>query len=209
MTRRRRWSAATRSVAGCCGAAALAACLDTSAGPPREQTFTVSFEDPAAGLQGWSRDTADVDDPPITWSIERSTELASLDSSSVRLELANLNNAGKIWIERRFNVLPDTDYTVDIAFDFASADFGTVNLWQIIAGASADDPEDAADLEFSGDTGNGSDTDAGHVWDERRTSVEARSSADGRLYVFLGVWGTWEATRVYYIDDIRVTFMPH
>ena len=34
----------------------------------------------------------------------------------------------------------------------------------------------------------------------------ATSSPSGALYVSIGIWGTWETSRTYYLDDVTVTF---
>lgn len=31
------------------------------------------------------------------------------------------------------------------------------------------------------------------------------SGNDGTLYIDIGIWGTWETGRVYYIDNVRIT----
>jgi hypothetical protein len=48
--------------------------------------------------------------------------------------------------------------------DFASADWGDVNLFTIITGVVQEPPETRDDLVYQGSTGNGSDTDVGYVW---------------------------------------------
>ena len=32
----------------------------------------------------------------------------------------------------------------------------------------------------------------------------SRPAADGMIHVVIGVWGTWETPRTYYVDDVRV-----
>lgn len=41
-------------------------------------------------------------------------------------------------------------------------------------------------------------------WVSKSYTVHARSDERGRLYVSLGVWGTWEAARSYYVDNVRL-----
>ncbi len=94
-----------------------------------------------------------------------------------------------------------------VAFDFATADFGSFNLWRIIAGGLPEPPQTPAELEpvFQDDTGNGQDEDVGYVWQTRSYTTTTRSTADGRLCVVLGVWGTWEGPRTYFVDGVTVT----
>ena len=156
------------------------ACGD-GAGPgeePRPETF--SFED---GLEGWSPDATDilVGEDPIDWSVTTTAEAATDGERSTRLTLDNLSDAGKIWIERRFELEPETSYDVRIEFDFGTSDFGFVNLWTVIAGASSRSPETAEDLEsaFQDETGHGQDEDLGLVWMEKSYDLAATSGPDG------------------------------
>jgi hypothetical protein len=185
--------------------ALVAACSDDPTGPADGLVFETSFE---AGLDGFVPDGADLDDPPIEWEIERTDERADDGVWSVRLELENLNDAGKIWIERRFDLEPGRVYDVELSYAFASADFGDINAWTIIAGATPTEPESAADLPFQGSTANGADDDVGFVWLERSHDLTVTTGASGEAWLALGVWGTSEFTRSYHLDDVRVSFAP-
>jgi hypothetical protein len=125
----------------------------------------------------------------------------------VELTLDNLNDAGKIWVEREFDSLePNTTYEVTVSFAFATEDFGTINLWRIIAGVTTDAPEDADDLEFQGETGNGEDEDVGYQWLDKTYTFTAETDAAGELWVSVGIWGTFEVVRTYFVDDLQVRF---
>jgi len=162
-----------------------------------------SFE---ADLQDCQGNGTDLSDPPVEWSIERSEELARTGDAAVKLTLNNTNDAGKIWIERQFSVKPNCKHHVQVVFSLASADFGTINLWRIITGVTTTRPTSRDDLTFQDNTGNGSEADVGHVWLDKGYSFDVESGADGELWVAIGVWGTWETARTYYVDDIRVCF---
>lgn len=177
---------------------------DSATGPPDETLFETGFE---SDLAGFVPDGADLDDPPVAWSIERSDERAESGAWSVRMRLDNLNDAGKIWLERSFEVEPG-DQVVRIAFDFASADFGDVNLWRIVAGASGSDPETRDDLTFQDDTGNGAASDVGFLWSRKEYLLAATAGLDGRIHVFLGIWGTSEFSRDYFVDDVEIRITP-
>jgi len=167
------------------------------------ESYTFSFEN---DMEGWQAKATDVDDPPVEWSIEHTEEMAKDGSASVKLFLNNLNDKGKIWFERGFELKPNTLYRVTVDFAFATAVFGQMNLWRIIAGVLPDPPQTADDLIYQGDTGNGSDSDVGYKWLQKSYTFDVTSSPDGMLYVFIGVWGTWEVGRTYYIDNVRVSF---
>jgi hypothetical protein len=186
-------------------AAVLVACADDMTGPGGIVRFESSFE---AGLDGFVADGTDLDDPPIEWSIARTDERADDGEWSVRLELENLNDAGKIWIERPFDLEAGVAYDVEVSYAFGTSDFGDVNIWTIIAGIGPQDPESVDDLTFQGSTATGNDEDVGIVWLENVFTSTATASAEGELWVSIGVWGTSEFPRTYYLDDVEIAFTP-
>jgi hypothetical protein len=145
-----------------------AGCSDGSGPGDTPLIETFSFED---GLAGWSADATDlsVGDEPSDWSITNTSHSASDGERSVQLMLDNLSDAGKIWIERSFDLEPETIYDVRVELDFGTWDFGAVNLWRVIAGVSSRSPETAQDLEvaFRDDTGHGEQRNMGLVWLEK------------------------------------------
>jgi hypothetical protein len=183
-----------------------AACAeDSAAGPDGSEVFQTSFE---AGLDGFTADGTDLDDPPVEWSIERSQEEADDGAWSVRLVLDNLNDAGKIWIERAFDLEPGVTYDVEVTFAFGTSDFGDINTWTIIAGVGPENPEEVDDLTFQGSTSTGEDEEVGVVWLEKSHAFTATAGPGGELWVSVGVWGTFETLRTHYIDDVRIAFTP-
>ena len=190
---------------------ALAACSDDPAGPPAGAPVTASFSF-ESGMEGWTAHGIDlvVDGREIEWSVEPSRDRASDGAQSLRLYLDNMTDAAKIWAEREIEVRPNQSYGVRIDFAFASADYGDVNLFRVIAGAFTSPPRRREVLApaFRDETGNNSSTDAGYQWQTRSYSTTANSDASGRIHVAVGVWGTWETARTYYIDDVRITLTP-
>ena len=193
-----------------------------SAPAPRSES-TYSFE---TDWEGWAPDATDIafgnctagasagrasgmraGNCTVDWLIERTTEQAHEGAASVKLFLNNTNDEGKIWIERAFNVTTGRSYRVHVAFAFASADFGSVNHWMILTGALSEQPRTADDLTGMnrGNTGNGLDAPGGYVWSEKGYDSTVAPGAGGCLWVLVGVWGTWETPRTYYVDAIQVT----
>jgi hypothetical protein len=170
---------------------------------PPPGSYTYSFEN---DMEGWVPNGVDLDNPPVEWSIERSDELASDGDISLKLYLNNVNDAGKIWAERTYEVQPNQSIRVNIEYDFASSDWGDLNLWRIIAGVHQTLPKSADMLNFQEDTGIDSSADTGYEWLHKDYSFNVNSGEDGSLTVVIGVWGNWETLRNYYIDNVKVTF---
>ncbi len=167
--------------------------------------YSFSFEN---GMQGWEPDGTDLDSPPVEWSIENSNKLSTVGESSLRFYLANLNDAGKIWVERKFSVESERTYNVKVSYDFASADYG-VNLWRIITGAMSSKPLEGnkPNLIFQGDTGVGAKPE-NLEWLRKDYEFTVNSGSDGNIFVNVGVWGTWETTRIYFVDNIHIQIEP-
>ena len=180
---------------------ALSGCVD---GPPKNvQSHFFSFED---SMDGWTKDGTDLSDPPINWSVAHSHELASEGNYSVKLYLNNINDAGKIWMETVFNLTSKTQYEVTVSYTFATRDFGDFNLFTLITGVSTTSPEKAEDLTFQGDTGHHQNETQEFIWMEKQFTFTVQTDQKGEVYVNIGVWGTWETTRTYYVDEVNVTF---
>lgn len=174
--------------------------------PPPAEVHRYSFEE---DMEGWSVSGADLEhgEGTIEWSIERSQDRATDGDASLRFYMVNSNDAGKIWIERGFEVDAGRTYSVSVRYDFASADFGSFNLWTIIAGGLASKPVTRDDVEpaFQDNTGNGMDADSGYVWLEKSYESNVDPGSDGVLWVIIGVWGTWETPRTYFVDNVEIS----
>jgi hypothetical protein len=184
----------------------LCGCEDKSTeAPPARRTYFFSFED---GMEEWQGRGIDLElgDTLIAWSIQRTQEMAKAGSTAMKFYLENWNDAGKIWIEHPFAVQPDCSYDVNISYAFASADFGMANLWTIITGVVSQRPQTRDDLVYQDHTGNGSDTDVGYRWLEKSYVGNVTAAADGEIYVMVGIWGTWETPRTYYLDSLSILF---
>jgi hypothetical protein len=168
---------------------------------PTSGTYTFSFE---RDMEEWVAKGTDLDNPPVEWSIERSDDIASDGNTAVRLYLNNLNDAGKIWIQRQFDTEPNRTYCVHLKYDFASADWGDLNLWTIITSASPLPP--VPGLLYQGDTGNSARPEDGFVWLHKGYDFDVTSGSDGKVYIVIGVWGTWETARTYYLDNVGISF---
>ena len=174
----------------------------SEAGAPKSGTFQFSFEH---DMQGWTVGGTDLDNPPVEWSIERSQDIASDGNTALRFYLNNVNDAGKIWIEKPFDVDPSRFYGAQVEYDLASADWGDMNLWTIITGVISKPPKEKGGLVYQGATGNSAREEEGFVWLHKSYGFNVRSNEEGKLYAVIGFWGTWETARTYYVDNINVT----
>ena len=166
---------------------------------PKQMKY--SFEN---GMDGWVAQGTDLGSPTDEWSIERSEDMASKGGTSLKVHLDNLNGAGKIWVQHPFDVDPNSYYQVHVEYDFASADYGSSNLWTIVTGALLGPPSKADELVYQLDTGNGADKDEGYKWLHKTYTFDMRTGPEKEIYVVIGVWGTWETARTYYIDNIKI-----
>lgn len=156
-------------------------------------------------LQTWNKDATDLElgDGEIEWSIIPKTTRPYQGSYSLEYYLNNMNDAGKIWVEKSFTVPANKTYRVDVNYKLASNDWRDVNNFKILTGASVTDPEVAADVTPQGDTYNGGIQN--YVWLNKSYSFNVTANALGKIWVHVGVWGTWETPRTYYYDNVSIT----
>lgn len=89
-----------------------------------------------------------------------------MDQPQLKLYLNNLNDAGKIRIEKTCSVQQSRNYQVKVTYSFATQDWGDVNSWTIITGALPEHPQVTQDLSpaFQGDSSSGSTAPTEFVW---------------------------------------------
>jgi hypothetical protein len=84
-----------------------------------EKVYTYSFEH---DMQEWKPIGLDLDNPPVTWSINRTNNISFTGTYSLQFYLNNVNDAGKIWIEKQFNITRYRNYNITISYKFATSD---------------------------------------------------------------------------------------
>jgi hypothetical protein len=177
-------------------------CTDQVTNPDPSRYFVFSFE---GSMEGWSKSALDIDNPPVTWEISLTLDMARDSTSSVRFYVNNINDKSKIYIERGFDADAGVDYKVRVSYQLASRDWGQANLWTIITGATTLPAASPTDLETQGSTGNGYGSDVGPMWMYRSYEFnDVRASDAGKIYVQIGIWGTSEFARTYYLDSVYV-----
>jgi len=177
----------------------------------RDGDVFFSFE---SGFDNWTARGTDVGaGGALNWSVTSSTQLARDGASSLRFELNNFSGEGKIWIERVFRVDSTRTRHVTVRFAFASADFGTVGNFRILAGVKRFRPEVGTDLTrlAQDDTGNGLTTQSSYQWMEKSYTLTIEplplnaAMVQGEFWVVIGVWGTSNSHRSYFVDNVRIT----
>lgn len=179
--------------------------------PPPAAPSAASFFSFEKGWQGWRVRGVDLDlgDSQIEWYIRRSRALAQRGLVSLELYLANFNDAGKIWVERPFRLQPGQRYKVRLDLALGSSDWGDFCCpFEIVAGAATQPPRtpEAIARNRRGSTYNGGAH--GWVWLRKSYTFEARADERGLVWVFAGIWGTWETPQRYFLDSVRVTLEP-
>jgi hypothetical protein len=168
-------------------------------------TWFFSFE---GGMEGWEPrafDTA-LGSGEIPWSIATTADAATDGGRSLRLYLDNSNDAGKIFVEHAFALEPRRHYRVTLELDLGTSDWGDANAFVVIAGVLPSRPLTSADLApgFRDSTSYGSSSDLGRVWLHKRYAADLWTDATGGAVVAIGIWGTWEGTRTYYVDSVAI-----
>lgn len=173
--------------------------------PPEPVELSFSFE---ADLEGWEAVAIDTLDPPIDWRVQHTSDEAFEGAGSVELFLDNLNDQGKIWVEREVGLVSGVPYDVQVSYLLGTSDWGSVNLFTIITGVHNEPPRTPDDLSFQGNTGHDQGEAAGLVWLEKGYNFEVTPKGAGEVFVAIGMWGTSEFPRTYHLDNVRLRFTP-
>jgi len=166
-----------------------------------EETRFFSFEN---DFEGWMPRAADVElgDGSIDWSITHSKEIWEDGVASVKFDLNDLNENGKIWIERTFSVEPKKKYKITLDYAFHSADCGDAPRFRIITGVFRKQPQSGDDLT---DAFQEKTTSCAWGWLHKSYQFTLKSKKSDVLYVVIGIKGIQEDHRTYNFDSVCVT----
>ena len=205
--------------------AAAVACDDGGTGPSDDRESFFSFE---TGLEGWRADSADFcESDPLTGlcppegafaptDVEPVTGISDHGARSIRLFAFNATDAVKLWIERPFSVPEPGRYEVLVDWRLGTTD-GEIGAWTSIGAATDNDPSAAVapddppdrvgDFQRLGSTtALGPEPEIQFIVESFLEEVEV--GADRELWVGLGVWGTFEVEREYFLDSVTVEIQP-
>ncbi|MEK6286274.1 MAG: hypothetical protein AABO57_11075 [Acidobacteriota bacterium] len=168
-----------------------------------------SFEN---DMEGWMPNATDLDfgSSSIDWSIARIQPFAlgaEDGASAVEFDINNVNQKGKIWIERPFLVERGSKYKVTVEYGFNSGDRGSNPRFTIITGVLRRRPETADDLVPAYQE----ETTSGYWgWLHKNYTFKVKSKKSDVLYVVIGIRGTevvkqQNPHRRYHIDSVCVT----
>ena len=76
----------------------------------------------------------------------------------------------------------------------------------MMTGALPEHPQVTQDLSpaFQGDSSSGSTAPTDFVWLDKSYTLSIRTDSAATIHVVIGIWGTYEVARTYYVDNVRV-----
>jgi hypothetical protein len=182
----------------------IAVLLVMLASPCTAASYSYGFE--SGTLEGWTADATD--QGQCAWHITASSKLPYAGAWSLEYYMNNINDATKIWIERAYDVQAGRRYDVGLTWKLATKD-SPVTACPIIVYVGGHDLETHDDdiqvigYSIGGGTGN-------WVWLSEsylRTGVlpgAGSGTAQGKIWVAIGMWGTFEVSFTWYVDNVTV-----
>lgn len=167
-----------------------------------EFDLSYSFE---SGMEGW--EPAAFVAGGSTWSVQRSTEEASQGAASLRLALDDAGGQGTVVVVRELEVEPDRAYRVTVSLDLGTTDRSGTDPWRVVAAADSVAPETVDALVPRGGTDAPADPAQGVAWVGQEYTFTATGGPDGYLFVSLGIQASAVASRIYYLDNVRLVLM--
>lgn len=187
-----------------CGARFVTAILlATVALPCAAALYTYGFE--SGTLEGWAADATDQGQCP--WHITPSTKLRYAGMWSLEYYMNNFNDATKIWIERAYDVQSGRRYDVSLTWKLATRD-AAVGACPVIVYVGGRDPETHDDefqvIGYSIGDGTGNWTWLSESYLRTGVLPGAGSGTSGKIWVAIGMWGTFEVSYTWYVDNVTV-----
>lgn len=161
--------------------------------PKPEGSQFYSFEN---HMEGWTANATDVG--PADWSVSPSTDLWDDGITSLKIDLNNTNGKGKVWITRAFAVEPGNKYRISLDYSFG----GRFREYRIITGVFRTPPLTADDLSLAFQDDLPAELPR---WIHRSYEFTIKSKRSNTVYVVIGVMGTEQTHREYFIDSVCVT----
>lgn len=168
------------------------------------QEYLFNFE---SSLGAWTTDGTNVDPDGSHWSIAPSMAEQVSGAQAVAFHLDNREERGRIWMEHDFALRANRSYDVTFTFEFASADWGPGDHWDLLVAAGTGRPLDPrADGFYAASTRNGAVVDDGFRWRSIELPTRLRTGDDGRARIAIGIEGSTLREATYYLDELGVKF---
>ncbi|MFA6171091.1 MAG: hypothetical protein WCW77_03345 [Patescibacteria group bacterium] len=136
----------------------------------------------------------------FNWSIKRSKQKAYDGVYSLAGYLDGNHDDGTIWVERPFEVAPNSRINCEISFYLWSENDSDSNQWPVLAYAGLKNPLKEKDFSIIGRT----DEVAGQ-WKKYSYSAQLTSDASGKVWMAFGFGATSEFQRTYFLDKVSVS----
>ena len=172
--------------------------------PTPISNYTESFE---KDMGGWTTDhylECEHSEPPcwpLEWSIMRSTNQFYDGVYSLKYYIDGDRDDGTIWVEREFDVTPNSNIIVNMGFYLWSERFSEVNNWPIFAYVNLSNPE--IETDFIG--GNVGYTNEVVGWKKYSYSKTLKSDYKGKIWLAFGIGVVSEFNRTYYLDYVTIS----
>lgn len=173
---------------------------------PEPITFADGFEAGAGNWQPAADVPADPNNPgqTVAWNIAASPARAFRGQYSALFSLDGRQDDGTIWLERRFNLDPSTDYTVEITLVLWSESESFNTLARVVSYAGGAKAQREADFNVAEQPA--ANLSAG--WRSYDFRYDTSSSTGGYLWVAFGISAVWETQLSYFIDEVQVRITP-
>jgi len=164
--------------------------------------YNESFE---KDMGGWLLDHhlhCEQDSPPcssLIWNISRSTNKSFEGDYSLKYYMDGTHDDGVIWVEKDFDLKPDTNYDLNITFNLWSDVEKEIGRWTIVSYFGNVNPEIEEDFSSVGWTLE----KAG--WKEYSYKKNVRSDDAGKIWAAFGVSAVFETWRTHYLDYVTIS----
>jgi len=166
--------------------------------------FFDGFED---GFNMWSLDRDLPMDPnnpgnEVAWRIAVSKEHPRTGQSSALFYIDGSQDDGTIWLEKGFDLRPNSYYEGQITFKFYSGSESFNTIAVVVGYVGITDPEAEEHLAVLGPANKV------EGWLEYSYKANFRTDVKGRAWVAFGISVRWETEMIYFVDDINIKFQP-
>lgn len=169
---------------------------------PEPIKYIESFE---RDMAGWTTDHhlhCEQSSPPcspLIWNISRTTQESFEGDYSLKYYMDGTHDDGVIWVEKDFDVKPNTNYDLNITFNLWGYEDDEVGRWTVVSYFGDINPEIEEDFSSVGWTFE----KVG--WKEYSYKTNVKSGNDGKIWAAFGVSAVFETWRTHYLDYVIVS----